>query len=159
MLSLICPLFSLILSFFLVQKRREKREKKAYPSKQSKKEKHLLIIFGFLFVLERVSYCICFVVEFEVKKMMVANSFDLWQKDAFFSAAEEVQESADVYVFVSCFTFYICSVQQFVWFLQFYDYGLYFELGFACCILMFIICFAPEVVWMCVYCSVLKVAL
>ncbi|KAG6770087.1 hypothetical protein POTOM_025755 [Populus tomentosa] len=28
--------------------------------------------------------------------MMVANSFDLWQKDAFFSAAEEVQESADV---------------------------------------------------------------
>lgn len=29
-------------------------------------------------------------------KMMVANSFDLWQKDAFFSAAEEVQESADV---------------------------------------------------------------
>lgn len=31
-------------------------------------------------------------------KMMVANSFDLWQKDAFFSAAEEVQGSADVYV-------------------------------------------------------------
>ena len=30
--------------------------------------------------------------------MMVANSFDLWQKDAFFSAAEEVQESADMYV-------------------------------------------------------------
>ncbi|KAG2245444.1 hypothetical protein Bca52824_092755 [Brassica carinata] len=27
--------------------------------------------------------------------MMVANSFDLWQKDVFFSAAEEVQESAD----------------------------------------------------------------
>ncbi|KAK8630220.1 hypothetical protein V6N13_079023 [Hibiscus sabdariffa] len=27
---------------------------------------------------------------------MVANSFDLWQKDAFFSAAEEVQESADI---------------------------------------------------------------
>ncbi|KAJ7979468.1 Syntaxin/t-SNARE family protein [Quillaja saponaria] len=27
--------------------------------------------------------------------MMVANSFDLWKKDAFFSAAEEVQESAD----------------------------------------------------------------
>ncbi|GMI81106.1 hypothetical protein like AT2G18860 [Hibiscus trionum] len=27
--------------------------------------------------------------------MMVVNSFDLWQKDAFFSAAEEVQESAD----------------------------------------------------------------
>ena len=35
--------------------------------------------------------------------MMVANSFDLWQKDAFFSAAEEVQESADMYV---CFSFY-----------------------------------------------------
>jgi len=31
-------------------------------------------------------------------KMLVANSFDLWRKDAFFSAAEEVQESADVYV-------------------------------------------------------------
>lgn len=29
--------------------------------------------------------------------MMVANSFDLWQKDSFFSAAEEVQESADMY--------------------------------------------------------------
>ncbi|VVB11010.1 unnamed protein product [Arabis nemorensis] len=28
--------------------------------------------------------------------MMVANSFDLWQKDVFFSAAEEVQESADI---------------------------------------------------------------
>lgn len=28
--------------------------------------------------------------------MLVANSFDLWQKDAFFSAAEEVQESADI---------------------------------------------------------------
>ncbi|KAK4257679.1 hypothetical protein QN277_007239 [Acacia crassicarpa] len=28
-------------------------------------------------------------------KMLVANSFDLWQKDTFFSAAEEVQESAD----------------------------------------------------------------
>ncbi|XP_039043094.1 uncharacterized protein LOC120182168 [Hibiscus syriacus] len=28
--------------------------------------------------------------------MMVVNSFDLWQKDAFFSTAEEVQESADV---------------------------------------------------------------
>lgn len=27
---------------------------------------------------------------------MVANSFDLWRKDAFFSAAEEVQESADI---------------------------------------------------------------
>ncbi|KAL1210560.1 hypothetical protein V5N11_006882 [Cardamine amara subsp. amara] len=28
--------------------------------------------------------------------MLVANSFDLWQKDVFFSAAEEVQESADI---------------------------------------------------------------
>lgn len=28
--------------------------------------------------------------------MLVANSFDLWKKDAFFSAAEEVQESADI---------------------------------------------------------------
>ncbi|XP_051149543.1 uncharacterized protein LOC127264159 [Andrographis paniculata] len=27
--------------------------------------------------------------------MLVANSFDLWQKDSFFSAAEEVQQSAD----------------------------------------------------------------
>ena len=33
-----------------------------------------------------------------VLKMLVANSFDLWRKDAFFSAAEEVQESADMYV-------------------------------------------------------------
>ncbi|XP_051150108.1 uncharacterized protein LOC127264614 [Andrographis paniculata] len=28
--------------------------------------------------------------------MLVANSFDLWQKDVFFSAAEEVQQSADI---------------------------------------------------------------
>ncbi|KAL5769214.1 hypothetical protein ACOSQ2_015997 [Xanthoceras sorbifolium] len=28
--------------------------------------------------------------------IMVANSFDLWKKDSFFSAAEEVQESADI---------------------------------------------------------------
>ncbi|GMH03983.1 hypothetical protein Nepgr_005822 [Nepenthes gracilis] len=28
--------------------------------------------------------------------MLVANAFDLWQKDAFFSAAEAVQESADI---------------------------------------------------------------
>ncbi|XP_042002310.1 uncharacterized protein LOC121751602 [Salvia splendens] len=28
--------------------------------------------------------------------MLVANSFDLWQKDSFFSAAEEVQKSADL---------------------------------------------------------------
>ncbi|XP_021753115.1 uncharacterized protein LOC110718567 [Chenopodium quinoa] len=28
--------------------------------------------------------------------MLVSNSFDLWQRDAFFSAAEEVQESADI---------------------------------------------------------------
>ncbi|XP_019442302.1 PREDICTED: uncharacterized protein LOC109347019 isoform X2 [Lupinus angustifolius] len=28
--------------------------------------------------------------------MIVANSFDLWLKDSFFSAAEEVQESADI---------------------------------------------------------------
>ncbi|KAE8660252.1 integral membrane Yip1 family protein [Hibiscus syriacus] len=27
---------------------------------------------------------------------MIVNSFDLWQKDSFFSAAEEVQESADI---------------------------------------------------------------
>ncbi|VVA99534.1 unnamed protein product [Arabis nemorensis] len=28
--------------------------------------------------------------------MMIVNSFDLWQKDVFFSAAEEVQKSADI---------------------------------------------------------------
>ncbi|XP_047951511.1 uncharacterized protein LOC125196894 [Salvia hispanica] len=28
--------------------------------------------------------------------MLVVNSFDLWQKDTFFSAAEEVQQSADI---------------------------------------------------------------
>lgn len=31
-------------------------------------------------------------------KMMVASSFDLWKKDVFFPAAEEVQESVDMYV-------------------------------------------------------------
>jgi hypothetical protein len=35
--------------------------------------------------------------------MLVANSFDLWRKDAFFSAAEEVQESADMYVSIFLF--------------------------------------------------------
>ena len=30
--------------------------------------------------------------------MLVANSFNLWKKDVFFPAAEEVQESADMYV-------------------------------------------------------------
>ncbi|MFQ6658644.1 hypothetical protein Gotur_027808, partial [Gossypium turneri] len=29
--------------------------------------------------------------------MTIANSFDLWKKDAFFSAAEDVQESADMH--------------------------------------------------------------
>lgn len=33
-----------------------------------------------------------------VSQMAAGNSFDEWQKDAFFSAAEEVQDSADVYV-------------------------------------------------------------
>lgn len=32
------------------------------------------------------------------RRMLVANSFDLWQKDTFFSAAEEVQQSADTWV-------------------------------------------------------------
>lgn len=32
--------------------------------------------------------------------MLVAHSFDLWQKDAFFAAAEEVQQSADMYVYM-----------------------------------------------------------
>lgn len=42
--------------------------------------------------------------------MMVANSFDLWKKDSFFAAAEEVQESADMYVFFFFFLrlFLIC---------------------------------------------------
>lgn len=30
--------------------------------------------------------------------MSVGGSFQQWEKDVFFSAAEEVQESADVYV-------------------------------------------------------------
>lgn len=30
------------------------------------------------------------------RKMLVASSFDLWQRDTFFSAAEEVQASADI---------------------------------------------------------------
>lgn len=33
--------------------------------------------------------------------MAACNSFDQWQKDVFFSAAEEVQESSDVYVFLA----------------------------------------------------------
>ncbi|RWW55495.1 hypothetical protein BHE74_00037866 [Ensete ventricosum] len=36
-----------------------------------------------------------------VPSMAVASSFDQWQKDVFFSAAEEVQESADVYAVLS----------------------------------------------------------
>ena len=31
--------------------------------------------------------------------MLDANRFDLWKKDGLFSAAEQVQESADTYVF------------------------------------------------------------
>ena len=31
----------------------------------------------------------------------MASSFDRWEKDSFFSAAEEVQESADRYSFFS----------------------------------------------------------
>jgi hypothetical protein len=54
--------------------------------------------------------------------MMVANSFDLWQKDSFFSAAEEVQESADAYVslFLVFFFFFwllfvwVCNFSIFV---------------------------------------------
>jgi len=45
--------------------------------------------------------------------MMVANSFDLWQKDSFFSAAEEVQESADAYVslFIFFFFFFLAFIR------------------------------------------------
>lgn len=35
----------------------------------------------------------------------MASSFDRWEKDPFFSAAEEVQESADRYHFVYLFIF------------------------------------------------------
>ncbi|KAG6746027.1 hypothetical protein POTOM_050539 [Populus tomentosa] len=42
-------------------------------------------------------------VEFEEK---VGNNFNLWQKNAFVYAADEVRESFDVYVFISLFTFY-----------------------------------------------------
>lgn len=39
--------------------------------------------------------------------MMVANnSFDLWKNDSFFSAAEEVQESTDMYVILILFYCY-----------------------------------------------------
>lgn len=60
--------------------------------------------------------------------MIVANSFDLWQKDTFFSAAEEVQESADAYVFyISRFYgFYSCgsATLVFLWqILQFVGFG------------------------------------
>lgn len=43
-------------------------------------------------------FCFCFCGFLALVKMMVANSFDLWKKDVFFPAAEEVQESADMYV-------------------------------------------------------------
>lgn len=33
--------------------------------------------------------------------MAVGSSFDHWQKDVFFFAAEEVQESADAYALIS----------------------------------------------------------
>lgn len=52
--------------------------------------------------------------------MMVANSFDLWQKDSFFSAAEEVQESADAYVslflvfFLWLLVVWVCNFSIFV---------------------------------------------
>ena len=42
--------------------------------------------------------------------MMVANSFDLWQKDAFFTAAEEVQQSADMYVFRFLLVLMFCDL-------------------------------------------------
>lgn len=45
-----------------------------------------------------VAFDFCFCGFLVLVKMMVANSFDLWKKDVFFPAAEEVQESADMYV-------------------------------------------------------------
>lgn len=33
--------------------------------------------------------------------MAVGTAFDQWKKDVFFSAAEVVQESADMYVFLA----------------------------------------------------------
>jgi len=41
---------------------------------------------------------------------MVVNSFDLWQKDVFFSAAEEVQKSTDMYGFLLDFDLVISSL-------------------------------------------------
>lgn len=55
--------------------------------------------------------------------MMVANSFDLWQKDTFFTAAEEVQHSADMYVYLFlflCFMIWVyfdsCCFFEFDWY-------------------------------------------
>lgn len=50
--------------------------------------------------------------------MLVANSFDLWRKDVFFSAAEEVQESADMYV-LSFYFIGFCDVGMFYFGLDF----------------------------------------
>lgn len=53
----------------------------------------------FFYFLPSLFFVFVFVEERKKRKMLVANSFDLWQKDTFFSAAEEVQQSADMYVF------------------------------------------------------------
>lgn len=60
-------------------------------------------------------------VEFEVKKM-VGNNFNLWQKNAFFYAAEEVRESFDVYVFISLFTFYMLFAST-IWLMGLFDFS------------------------------------
>lgn len=39
--------------------------------------------------------------------MAVGSSFDHWQKDVFFSAAEEVQESADAYALILILEFHV----------------------------------------------------
>jgi hypothetical protein len=60
-------------------------------------------------------------VEFEVKKM-VENNFNLWHKNVFFYAPEEVRESFDVYVFISLFTFYMLFGST-IWLLSLFDFS------------------------------------
>lgn len=75
--------------------------------------------------------------------MAVVTTFDQWQKDVFFSAAEAVQESADMYVFfalwvwwcvvLECFDFDGSFVVNLIKILLFLMGSLYFyewDLGF-----------------------------
>lgn len=61
--------------------------------------KGIFLLIGFCFFVcsvKKEEEKISILIFFREIEMLVANSFDLWQKDTFFSAAEEVQRSADM---------------------------------------------------------------